>query len=150
MKLWHKSFIKVLPNKMLVELFDNLCKISVGHYSSQSDFHFVVKKINEFNKSHIYNYCCEVFDEIKNRDFREEEFNVLQEWASLIYNSYSDEERQIGASIPFKELFELPVSFMNERMFTQHFYELQEMYDLGILTDDEYDKIEQVYNAYYY
>lgn len=144
-KIWHKRYIKVLPKKLLVSTFQELSRIALGISDSK-----YVKKINEFNKSHFYNYCCEVYDEIQRRDFEKGEIQVIDEWAKNIYNSISDEEKQIGASISFDELFELPISFMNNRMFVQHYYALQEMLDLDLISDEEFNLIQQTYNAYYY
>lgn len=140
-KIWHKQLIKCLPDNMLLILYQNLANYAYNPVVPKKTNPYKAK-MSEFNKSHFYNYCCEVYKEITNRSFTDFEMGIIDEYSVAIKLFVSDEEKQIGASISFKDLFR---NWMNNRYFHQCFYELQEMYDYGLISDEWYNKIQTVY-----
>ena len=140
-KIWHKNLIKCLPDNMLLILYQNLadyaCNPSVPKKTNPYK-----AKISEFNKSHFYNYCCEVYDEITRRKLTDAEQEMVARCSGIIYFYVSDEEKQIGASISFKELFS---PWMTNRYYHQCYYALEEMYDYGLIDQEWFDKISTTY-----
>ena len=144
-KLWHKDFIKVLPNNLLLILYQDLANFALIPNVPSNVYE---KKMLEFNKSHYYNYCCEVYDEITNRKWTDAEQEIIADYSGVIYVYVSDEEKQIGASITHEDLFNKQSGFMNERLFIQHYYALEEMHDLGKISDEDMNKIFDVFEKH--
>lgn len=140
-KIWHKNLIKCLPDNMLLILYQNLADYAYNPNVPKKTNPYKAK-MSEFNKSHFYNYCCEVYSEITNRNLTEFEMEIINEYSTVIKVFVSDEEKQIGASISFKELFN---PWMNNRYYHQCFYALQEMYDYGLIDQEWFNKISNAY-----
>lgn len=143
-KIWHKKFIKCLPNNLLLILYQNLADYACNPNVPKKTNPYKAK-ISEFNKSHFYNYCCEVYNEISKRvNITEFELSIVDEYSVAIKLFVSDEEKQIGASITFDELFK---PWMEDRYLTQCYYALQEMWDYGLISDLDYREISSVYRS---
>lgn len=128
-KIWHKDFIIQLPDNMLLILYQNLADYACNPKVLKNVNPYKYK-LNEFNKSHFYNYCCEVYDELCKRRLDDVTENCINEYSEDIKNFVSDEEKQIGASISHEELFK---GWHNDRYYKQCFYALQEMQDYGLI-----------------
>lgn len=86
-----------------------------------------------YNKSHFYNYCCLICNEMFNRGFE-----PTDESRNKILEYVSDEERQVGSSISIVELYQ---SWMNDRYLLQCFYNLQEKFDCGGIDPTDWKRI---------
>ena len=140
-KIWHKSLIKCLPNNMLLILYQNLADYACNPNVPKKTNPYK-SKMSEFNKSHFYNYCCEVYNELSKRDISDFEMQIVDEYSMAIKLFVSDEEKQIGASISFKELFS---PWMTNRYYHQCYYALEEMYDYGLIDQKWFNKISTTY-----
>lgn len=136
MRLWHKDLIQVLPDNQLQRQWKDLVAIvenikDSGKPGNPGDP--MVNKINHYNKSHYYNFCCMVCNEMFRRGF-----DVSEETKAKLFEYVAEEERQVGASIPHFQLFE---GWHNDRYLVQCFYNLQEKFDCGVITKEEWEKI---------
>lgn len=134
MRLWHKDIIDVLPDKHLVAQWRECCAIvgSIKRYGIPN--HVLVNPIMKYNKSHFYLYCCVVCHEMYKRNFK-----VSEESRNKILDYVSDEEKQVSSQIEKDgSLFE---GWHNERYLIQCFYNLQEKYDRGMISEDEWKKV---------
>lgn len=139
-RIWHKDLIKFLPNNLLLILYQNLSEYAYNPVVPKRVNPYKYK-LNEFNKSHFYNYCCEVFNELSNRKDVDEITEIfLERYNEIIKNFVSDEEKQIGASITHEELFK---HWHNDRYLIQCCCELQEMCDYEIINPKCYIEVEK-------
>ena len=142
-KIWHKDLVPVLPTRILFILYQNLANYCLNPIVPKSVNPYKWK-MGLFNKSHFFNYCCEVYNEITKREMDETTKWCIDEYSEVIRQFVSDEEKQIGSSITHKELFG---SWHDERYLIQCYYTLQEMFDLELISYDEYSKLEEVFNG---
>jgi uncharacterized protein (TIGR02328 family) len=133
MRMWHKSLIDVLPDKQLIAQWRELCAIVGSIKKNGTPNHLLVNKVMWYNKSHFYNYCCLICNEMFNRGFE-----PTDESRNKILEYVSDEERQVGSSISIVELYQ---SWMNDRYLLQCFYNLQEKFDCGGIDSIDWKRI---------
>jgi hypothetical protein len=65
-------------------------------------------------------------------------FDVSEEAKTKLFEYVTEEERQVGASIPHFQLFE---GWHNDRYLVQCFYNLQEKFDCSEMTNQEWERI---------
>ena len=94
-----------------------------------SPHHILVNKIMDYSLEHFWNYGILVAEEMENRDYRCH-FDLFDSWF-----------REDYTFVQFENLFK---NWHNERYFNQCFYNLQEKYDCGGITDDEWNLIMEV------
>ncbi len=133
MRMWHKDLIDVLPDKQLLAQWRECCAIAVNIMKHGTPNHILVNKVMDYNKSHFYNYCCMVVNEMFNRGF-----NISDESRKKIYDYVNPEEMQVGSAITHDELF---AGWHTERYLLQCFYNLQEKYDCDGITFNEWVKV---------
>lgn len=133
MRLWHKDLIQVLPDNQLQCQWKDLIAIVENIKGSKTPGNPMVSKVNHYNKSHFYNYCCMVCNEMFRRGF-----DVSEEAKTKLFEYVTEEERQVGASIPHFQLFE---GWHNDRYLVQCFYNLQEKFDCSGMTNQEWERI---------
>ena len=127
MRLWHKDLISVLPRQQLLAQWRECCLIAKNIVEKGSPNHILVNKIMEYPMAHFYNYTEEVYLEMNERGYNVDfsKFNKYFECVPYGCNSWDD---------MFKD-------WHNDRYFIQCYYNLQEKYDCGGITDEEWSKI---------
>lgn len=135
MRLWHKYLIPVLPDKQLLSQWRECVAIASMLKSKGTPNHMLVNKVLNFNKSHFYNYCCMVVDEMYKRNFK-----VKESSRQKILDWVDDEERQIGASIEKSDLF---YGWHNDDYLIQCFFNLQEKYQCDGMSRCDYEDIKE-------
>lgn len=125
MRLWHKDLIPALPRKQLLGQWRECCLIAKALNEGTLN-HLLVNKVKDYSISHFALYCDEVKREIERRGYT------------------------VRAQLPFLlggENTELPT---HDEMFAgwhapryaeQCYYNLQEKYDCGGLTQQEFENI---------
>lgn len=129
MRLWHKDLIPVLPRQQLLGQWRECCLIAKNIAEKGTPGHILVNKIMEYPIGHFVKYCELVFDECKRRGYR-------VRWKNLIRHSptYTKE----GLWKPKNEyIFKL---WHNKHYLRQCYFNLEEKYDCGGLTDAEWYK----------
>lgn len=136
MRLWHKDLIPVLPRQQLLGQWRELCCIvkTVNEYGFPN--HVLVNKIMDFDDTHLYDYASLVFMEMKHRGYKCDFEKFYSRYKKSFKYDYGK------ASESFDEVF---AGWMNDRYLTQCYYNLQEKYDCGAITDEEWQKIEERY-----
>ena len=131
MRLWHKDLIPVLPRQQLLGQWRECCAIMRNIETKGTPNHVLVNKIMDYPPMHIYVYASIIHDEMKNRGYRcnFEKFMDSYEMAGEF-----DELSTVGSESVFD-------GWMNERYLTQCYFNLQEKYDCGSITEDEWKKI---------
>lgn len=127
MRLWHKDLIPVLPNQQLVSQWRECCAIARNISVNGTPNHLLVNKILNYPILHFVKYTSDVCDELTRRGYNVhlDSFNQWIEWDDL----ESDDQ----------ELFE---GWHDDRYLTQCYYNLQEKYDCGGISDSQWKLIQ--------
>lgn len=124
MRLWHPSLIEVLPRQQLLGQWRELNSIFV-----QENRHVLINFVYNYSKEHLYNYTVKVIWEMKNRNYK---INLTKFW------KYFENDKIDYMKPPFPEK-------MTRRYLRQCYYNLQEKYDCGAITPEEWGKIKSKY-----
>lgn len=124
MRLWHTELIPVLPRQQLLGQWRELNSI----YKKQ-DKHILINFVYEYSKDDLLFYSVLVIQEMRFRGYKIKLDNFqeyFKEYQQLLYKSIS--------SPPFQNK-------MTDRYLKQCLYNLQEKYDCGGITQEEWDLI---------
>lgn len=132
MRLWHKDLIKVLPRKQLVAQWRECCAIAgeINKYGSPRSP--LTRKIMDYPIEHFQRYAYEVYLEMAHRDYK------CDIWK---FNYRNKNGVQFVGMPSHNELFQ---NWHTRRYLTQCYFNLQEKYDCGSITQEEWKKIHRV------
>ena len=136
MRLWHKDLIKYLPRKQLVAQWRECVLIAKLLAKDGTPNHILVNKIVDYPCSHFESYGHMVYDEMKRRGYSVKE-STLEKFDDYIHewwNNRKDSPKYIGSMSWFFYWHTL-------RYFNQCMLNLQEKYDCGGITSDEWKEI---------
>ena len=131
MRLWHKDLIQVLPRQQLLAQWRECCCIARNISVNGTPNHLLVNKIMEYPFEHFVNYCGIVYDEMQRRGYK---CNSWNEYIPYAVAEWPDEKARNFSETLFD-------GWHNDRYLYQCFYNLQEKYDCGGITEDEWGKI---------
>ena len=129
MRLWHYKLIPVLPNKMLISQWRECIAIK-RQWEKGTLKHRLVSYVMDSDKSLFANYVSRVCYELDKRNIKYQEKYVV-EIMQFCYFSITDAN--------YKE--------HNDRYLKQCYYNLQEKYDRGIITKEEWQLIEDKFKS---
>lgn len=130
MRLWHDMLIPILPNKMLISQWRECIAIK-RQWEKGTLKHRLVSYVMEHNKEHFMQYVAKIDVEMTIRRIKHQD---------KYYNEILDFcEEDIDEDGEYKQI---PYPEHNDRYLKQCYYNLQEKYDRGIITQNEWDKIE--------
>lgn len=122
MRIWHSALIEVLPRQQLLSQWRELCSIY-----AKEDNHMLINFVYE-DISSLKKYSDMIITEFKRRGYN------IREQSFCKYREYFEG----------KELIEVEEVFpnkMNDRYFRQCYYNLEEKYDCGGITLEEFELI---------
>ena len=137
MRLWHKDLISVLPRQQLLGQWRECCAIAKAIDENGSPNHVLVNRIMDFDLSHFFSYGLLVFSEITKRGYNCD--------ISKFLNRLPRRE-QGYRSIDSRDIFP---DWHGTSYMDQCFYNLQEKYDCGTITEEDWRKIQKLYWEYY-
>lgn len=132
MRLWHKNLIKVLPKQQFLGQIRELTAICKDIQTRGKTNHILINKIMDYDLSHLYTYCKLIEDNAKQR-----KINITERTLNKWWNTFNIEERKI---VDITDLFN---NWHNKRYLVQCFYNLQEKFDCGGITENEFKLIKQ-------
>lgn len=132
MRLWHKELIPYLPQKQLVAQWRECCCIARNIAIDGTPNHILVNKIMDYPIGHFWFYTNCVIFEMKERGYNVDVEKFLK-WYRKIENPLLHFE-----TYPEDEIYK---DWHNDRYFKQCFYNLQEKYDCGGISEVEWDVI---------
>lgn len=127
MRLWHKALIPVLPRQQLLAQWRECCCIARNIYVDNTPNHILVNKIMNYPLNYFVRYSQLVYKELIARGYKAD-WNKFSKWL-LGYTSVLGLDEDI-----FK-------GWHDDRYLIQCFFNLQEKYDCGGLTEAEWNKI---------
>ena len=129
MRLWHKDLIEVLPKQQLVAQWRELSTIASNIKTKGYPNHLLVDKVVGYSFNHFISYAAYVRQEMTKRGYK----TMDRVWQNII--SVANGDYNI---LPKEELYP---SWHNHRYLTQCYYNLEEKYDCGGISQEEFDKI---------
>ena len=127
MRLWHKDLIPFLPRQQLLSQWRECCCIARNISANGTPNHLLVNKVLDYPITHFYTYGLSVAAEMKSRGYKCDLERFIH------YFTYPHETHIIAMCDVFK-------SWHNKRYLRQCYYNLQEKYDCGGVSDDEWFK----------
>lgn len=125
MRLWHKYLIPYLPKQQLLGQWRECCCIAKNIAERGTPNHILVNKILDYPITHFRTYSYFVADEMYQRGYKVDKRKFDQYFKlSFVIDEYY--------------LFE---DWHNDRYLAQCFFNLQEKYDCGGITEAEWNKI---------
>lgn len=136
MRLWHKELLHVLPKQQLLGQWRECCCIARSLAILTTPNHILVNKICKFPLSHFYTFSRMVCEEMWSRGYSCDWTNFAK-WVPGL--SYSE------LTIDYDDLFEADSedgsTWHNDRYFWQCYYNLEEKYDCGGISENEWEYI---------
>ena len=129
MRLWHKDLIPVLPRQQLLGQWRECCLIMKEIAEKGTPNHLLVNKVMEYPMAHFWFYTYQVAEEMRCRGYKVDIEKFLK-WY-----------RQTGSGQYYIENKDLFADWHNDRYLKQCFYNLQEKYDCGGISEEEWHDI---------
>lgn len=133
MRIWHKDLIKVLPREQLVAQWRELSAIAGNLNTKGTPNHILVNKVLSYPRDHFISYALYVRQEMTRRGYR----TMESVWEKILNTNDGAFEL-----VHCEELFP---NWHNYRYLTQCYYNLEEKYDCGGISEEAFEKIYDVY-----
>ena len=128
MRLWHKDLIPYLPRQQLLGQWRECCAIAKHIYDTGLPNHILVNRILYYFPEHFDVYADLVRTEMLSRGYK-------CDWDKFYkYRHCFSRGRMISSHECFND-------WHNDRYLRQCLYNLQEKYDCGGISEEEWDKI---------
>ena len=136
MRLWHFKLIPVLPRQQLLGQWRECCLIAKELAEKGTPNHILVNPVVQYPLSHFCYYSYTVYKEMKKRGY------------SVDWQKFSEhlKEKDIAAKTPYVIKYSILFNgWHTDEYFKQCYYNLEEKHDRGGISDEEWQKIEEVY-----
>ena len=135
MRLWHKNLITVLPRQQLLGQWRECCLIAKNITEKGTPNHILVNKIMDYPLEHFLYYGRLIHAEMISRGFKANG-DKFDEWFR---------DKNTGAvPYPYPKFEDLFKDWHDDRYLLQCFHNLQEKYDCGGITENEYGLIRKI------
>ena len=150
MRLWHYDLLDVLPKQQLCSQLRECVAIAKDIYEKGTTNHILINPIMDYDLNHFRLYCNLVIKEMEKRGYNVSD--KTKEKLNKYINYYKEmiimQTTRIfildnGYNDGYRELFD---NWHTDRYLIQCLYNLEEKYDRGEITQEEWDKI---YNKYF-
>lgn len=130
MRLWHYKLIPVLPKEMLVSQWRECIAIK-RQWEKGTLKHRLVSYVKDSDKTLFNNYVLRVIHELRKRNikFQEKYYVEIAQFCDLSITDTNYKEH-------------------NDRYLAQCYYNLEEKHDRGIISDEEWHPIEELWCEY--
>lgn len=133
MRLWHKDLIEVLPRQQLLGQWRECCLIAKCIQEKETPGHILVNKVMDYPIQEFINYTGLVYKEMSNRGYK-------VDWGKFICHIPNKEKHRLlyqGRDKIFK-------NWHNDRYLLQCYHNLQEKFDCGGITQEEWKRIDDL------
>lgn len=135
MRLWHKDLIPVLPKAQLVSQWRELLAIKGAIDKNGTPNHLLVNKVLNYSLMEFKMYATIVYHEMLFRGYKPSKikYNELTSWECDKFNNKSE-----TCGLVYE-------TWHNIFYLRQCYFNLEEKYDCGGISQDEFDKIDDLY-----
>lgn len=144
MRLWHKDLIPYLPQQWLLAQWRECCAIASCLAKDHTPNHLLVNPVIEYDPAHYISYCSLVFKEAYERGYK-----ITPRAKMKLEDDLRAWQVYLKDTLPWALDDRIPVNYdalfrgwHNARYAQQCYYNLEEKYDRGGMTDEEWDKIQ--------
>ena len=130
MRLWHKDLIPVLPRQQLLGQWRECCLIAKLIHENGTPNHVLVNRVLDYYPDEFNTYADMVHKELDNRGYHTDAWKFFK-WRNDI--------NIIQPGTIFR-------NWHNNRYLRQCLMNLQEKYDAGAISKDDWDKIMSKFN----
>ena len=134
MRLWHYKLVPYLPKQMLVSQWRECIAIK-RQWENGTLKHRLVSYVMYYHKKYLRNYAYLIMEEMRNRHI-----NFKRSYFTELCNFGYDDGGIVSYNLYYKE--------HNDRYLKQCLYNLQEKFDRGIVSKEEWDEIEKDFYWY--
>ena len=138
MRLWHVDLLPVLPRKQLVSQWRECCAIAGAIAKHGTPNHPLVNKVRS-SRGDFIAYTNLVLAELDMRGYK------------TGHRAVENFNKNVRAGTPYFVTcatgFNLFSDWFNDRYLKQCFYNLQEKFDCGMITAEEWQKIKEAVNG---
>lgn len=147
MRLWHKDLIPVLPRQQLLSQWRECCCIARNIAVNGTPNHILVNKVLDYDLSEFYNYTSLICIEMERRGYKVNK-KSYRAFTDNLYR-YVRENGQFEKFVKdttklFIDSEHLFKNWHTERYLYQCYFNLEEKYDCGGITDEEWQKIHKL------
>lgn len=128
MRLWHKFLITVLPRQQLVAQWREISSIAGAIQKNGTPNHILVNKVLDYDFNHFITYAKLIRQEMTRRGYR----TMDSVWNKIVAVKPDQNE------VAFDDLYG---EWHNHRYYNQCYYNLEEKFDCGGITDAEWKLI---------
>ena len=133
-RLWHYKLIPVLPNKMLISQWRECIAIK-RQWEKGTLKHRLVSYVMNYDKTLFVKYVANVCDEMNKRKIK---------WKVDYYIEIINFCKREDNTLPkYEKISYYPEH--NDRYLRQCYYNLQEKFDKGIITENEWKKLSTLF-----
>lgn len=132
MRLWHKDLISVLPRQQLLGQWRELALIAKDIIETGKTNHILINKIMDYPLVHFRNYSLLIHNEMVRRGYRIDKKVKDKMFSVSDYNKI--------------EIDKLYSDWHNERYLKQCLSNLEEKYDCGGVSEDEWEMVKSIYS----
>lgn len=145
MRIWHVDLLPVLPLRMLKEQWRDIHLIAKNIYEKGKPGSVVVNRVTKYPVEHFWKYavlCCRAMER---KGYTKFQSRNLEKYFRI--DDCKIEKKVYGYSViqaagALGDYIFYP--WHDKQYLIQCFYMLQERYDCGVLTDEEYDEIRKL------
>lgn len=138
MRLWHKDLIPVLPRQQLLGQWRECCLIAKNIVAKGTPNHLLVNKIMDYPMAHFSAYIDLVIREMHERGYRINRKSYINMITNLNNARKFFKDGPAGCNtIIFS-------GWHNERYLIQCLMNLQEKYDCGGISEEEWIKVSSI------
>ena len=131
MRIWHKDLIPALPREQLVAQWRECSAIAGAILKNGTPNHILVNKVLDYSLDQFITYSILIRAEMTRRGYR-----TMQSVEDKIISLKPDYNR-------VQQCF-LYEDWHDDRYFKQCYYNLQEKYDCGGVSPEDWEKINQI------
>ena len=124
----------MLPRQQLLGQWRECCLIAKSIAEKGTPNHLLVNKIMEYSREEFYNYGWLVHEAMFRRGYKNDFYLFTKHFADSQICSFN--------ILDVSDIFK---TWHNDRYLAQCYYNLQEKYDCGGISEDEWQKIEDFY-----
>ena len=128
MRLWHKKLIPALPRQQLIAQWRECSAIAGAIAKNGTPNHVLVNKVLDYDFDEFITYSSLIRAEMLSRGYK---------ITNTVWNKITSLKSD-WKPISTKELFK---NWHNQRYLWQCYYNLEEKFDCGMITEEEFSKI---------
>jgi len=148
MRLWHIDLIPYLPRQQLISQWRECVCIAKNLAEKGTPNHILVNKILDYGSNDFIIYGEKIMCEMRNRNYLVSEESKAKFYAYCL--QWRNRRKQdLGGKLSKYALEHIRVFYYwhNCQYLTQCFYNLQEKYDCGGMSEEEYAKLKNGYHS---